>query len=327
MNLPPDQCPLCSKFEDSPNKAKCELDRGKLKYHIKCERCGAFFISQELCEDRDGLPKATEAKLCLLSQQARRGSDRSGVPLHLTWDNWKDFDLRSEPSATVYYDRVLRELESHCKYPGDGTSGLNVRASAARCGLPTHVMLKIVSQLQEAKLLNISNANRESYAVIFTIDGWQRIEKLVQHRDPSRRAFVAMWFDPSLNNAYKAIAKMLEAEGYQPPFRVDDPEHDRLPGSEHQKKIDDRILAEIRGCRFVIADFTGNRPSVYYEAGFAEGLGIDIVWCCRRSDLGALTLDTRQNSHILWDDETDLAEQLQAKIRRHGWSWVLSSSR
>lgn len=46
------------------------------------------------------------------------------------------------------------------------------------------------------------------------------------------------------------------------PIRVD-----RL---EHNDEIDNRIIQEIRECDFVIADLTYARPSVYYEAGFAE---------------------------------------------------------
>ncbi len=42
----------------------------------------------------------------------------------------------------------------------------------------------------------------------------------------------------------------------------------------------DRILARIRESRFVIADLTHNRGGVYYEAGFAEGLGIPVIYTC-----------------------------------------------
>jgi len=93
---------------------------------------------------------------------------------------------------------------------------------------------------------------------------------------------------------------------------------------ETQSKIDDRILAEIRACRFLIADFTGNRQAVYYEAGFAEGLSIPVLWCCRGQDddTKQLNFDTRQHEHIFWKDEADLASRLRDKIRRRGWSWV-----
>ena len=56
----------------------------------------------------------------------------------------------------------------------------------------------------------------------------------------------------------------------------------RIDEKEHTNKIDDEIIAEIRRSRFVVADFTqgkdGARGGVYYEAGFAHGLGIEVIF-------------------------------------------------
>ena len=57
---------------------------------------------------------------------------------------------------------------------------------------------------------------------------------------------------------------------------------------EHSGKIDDRIIAEIRTAGLVVADFTGSRGGVYYEAGFASGLGIPVIWSCREDHLDQL---------------------------------------
>lgn len=45
--------------------------------------------------------------------------------------------------------------------------------------------------------------------------------------------------------------------------------------------ITDRILSEIRLAQFIVADFTGQRGGVYFEAGFASGLGREVIWSCR----------------------------------------------
>lgn len=52
------------------------------------------------------------------------------------------------------------------------------------------------------------------------------------------------------------------------------------------------------------------RPGVYFEAGYALGLGIPVFWCVRSDDLANVHFDTRQYNHIVWENERQLAEQL-----------------
>jgi len=131
-----------------------------------------------------------------------------------------------------------------------------------------------------------------------------------------------MSFDPSMGDAYNlGIEPALLACGYQKPFRVDDVAHQAdADKPEFHTKIDDRIIAGIRQARFVVVDVTGARPAVYYEAGFADGLGTPVIWTCRKDDSEEMNFDTRQKEHILWKDPADLAAQLEMKIRARGWS-------
>ena len=46
------------------------------------------------------------------------------------------------------------------------------------------------------------------------------------------------------------------------------------------------------------SDFTGNRGGVYYEAGFAHGLGLPVIFMCRDGD--ELHFDVRQYNCIFW---------------------------
>ncbi|MBI1821764.1 MAG: hypothetical protein HY036_02910 [Nitrospirae bacterium] len=115
-----------------------------------------------------------------------------------------------------------------------------------------------------------------------------------------------MSFNPDLDNAYKnGIGKAITSIGYKP-LRVD--------LQEHNEKICDLIISEIRKSRFMVADFTGQKGGVYFEAGFALGLGIPVIWTCKKTDEAKLHFDTRQYNHILWNDETDLYEGLLQRI-------------
>lgn len=53
----------------------------------------------------------------------------------------------------------------------------------------------------------------------------------------------------------------------------------------HTDRIDDKILAEIRRSGLLVADFTGHRQGVYFEAGFALGLDVPVIWCCREDEI------------------------------------------
>jgi len=142
-----------------------------------------------------------------------------------------------------------------------------------------------------------------------TVDGYKRIEEQIANIDSSQ-AFVAMWFDDSMNDVFaEGIIPAIKDAGYQS-FRIDQ--------KEHNNKIDDEIIAEIRRSRFIVADFTqgtdGARGGVYYEAGFAHGLGLPVIFTCHRDSVESLHFDTNHYNHIVWDEPADLRDKLKNRI-------------
>lgn len=84
---------------------------------------------------------------------------------------------------------------------------------------------------------------------------------------------------------------------------------------EHGNKIDDEIIAEIRRSAFLVADFTGHRQNVYFETGFAIGLGLQVVWTCRKDEIEKLHFLIRQYNCLAWEDGAQLAEPLRLRIK------------
>src|SRR3989442_91739 len=50
----------------------------------------------------------------------------------------------------------------------------------------------------------------------------------------------------------------------------------------HNERIDQKIQKELQACHVMISDLTFARPSVYWEAGFVEGRGLQVVYTCRK---------------------------------------------
>ena len=158
----------------------------------------------------------------------------------------------------------------------------------------------------------------KSYNRRLTPEGVKRLEELGTKAVNSEQAFVAMWFDEPVDEAYeKGIEPAIRDAGYRP-LRIDK--------KEHNNKIDDEIIREIRRSRFVVCDFTCElvkhkgkltplpRGGIYYEAGFAKGLGIEVIWMCRADHIKHVHFDTRQFNHIRWETPEDLQRQLRNRI-------------
>ncbi len=64
----------------------------------------------------------------------------------------------------------------------------------------------------------------------------------------------------------------------------------------------------------MVADFTGQRNGVYFEAGFAYGLGRKVIWMCHEADKDTLHFDTRQFNHIMYTDLEQARRQLTDRI-------------
>ncbi|MDR1492974.1 MAG: nucleoside 2-deoxyribosyltransferase [Planctomycetaceae bacterium] len=138
--------------------------------------------------------------------------------------------------------------------------------------------------------------------------GWEHLRELKkQPAGNINQAFVAMWFNSDRTKFYDTIEEVCKETGYKA-LRID--------RKEHNDKIDDQILAEIRKSRILIADYTGNRGGVYFEAGFALGFGLPVIHLYGKQefDKNGPHFDTRQYNHIVYENENDLSEKLKNRI-------------
>ncbi|MCD4823722.1 MAG: hypothetical protein K8S55_03880 [Phycisphaerae bacterium] len=219
---------------------------------------------------------------------------------------WRVDVLLSEfPTATQIINRALLNLSHLVQHPMDNINPKPGNlAFLLFCPEPNLALqLKFMGQMGVIREINFTP---KAAAFNITPAGWKRIEELPKVGRESRQVFIAMWFDSKMDEFYeKGIQSAVKDAGY---------ECKRIDNVEHNNKICDEIVAEIRKSRFVISDFTGQRGGVYFEAGLAMGLGLPVIWLVQKDDVEKLHFDTRQYNHIVYESAEDLKQKLFNRI-------------
>lgn len=124
-------------------------------------------------------------------------------------------------------------------------------------------------------------------------------------RELRKTVFIAMSFASEMDSARESIMRAIEDKGYKA-IVIDE--------KEHNEQIVPQIFEEINKAEFVIADLTGHRNGVYYEAGFAKGLNKQVIFTCREDDFGNSHFDVKQINTIMWSNVWELENKLRKRI-------------
>lgn len=167
----------------------------------------------------------------------------------------------------------------------------------------------ITNYLKDTGLIDKSAFGLDgSFACELSSLGWQRVDELQKHQaKTSKTAFVAMSFAKGTEAIRDAIKKAIEECGFIP--RI-------MDEIEHNRQIVPEMLYEIRQARFVIAELTGHNNGAYYEAGYALGLGKEVIHVCSNGELGSkLHFDVKQINSVVWETEEDIKDKLVKRIK------------
>lgn len=92
----------------------------------------------------------------------------------------------------------------------------------------------------------------------------------------------------------------------------------------HNDGFLDEILALIRRSKFIIVDLTKEHGGFYFEAGFAKGLGIEVIFTCRKDYFDepkeglnkGLHFDVNHFNFLFWDlgNYSDVRRQLSLPV-------------
>jgi nucleoside 2-deoxyribosyltransferase len=87
---------------------------------------------------------------------------------------------------------------------------------------------------------------------------------------------------------------------------------------DSSQTINDAIISAIKSCKFCIADFSQQKDGVYFESGFAIGLGKPVIYTCDSDWFNKSHFDTNHFPHIIYESKPDLAAKLDNKIK----AWI-----
>ena len=299
MNQPNHRpCPIC-KLEQQHVRV---WDHGE-RLTVECARCGKFTITAtagRMAEKKTLGPK--------ISAWLRARSDAGADIPEVNSNTLRDIEA-ALPTYRVSEKQLLllRSFERRTEFPGQEITVTPEQDYPLAWASGENEFLYLLRALIERGLVRRTDGPsdlKDSFVFQFeiTATGWTFLDDHARPSVISDQAFVAMSFSPVLKSAWEAgIRPALTKAGFRP-YRVD--------VEPHIERIDTKIMTEIKNSRFIVADVTMQRQGVYFEAGYAFGLGLPVFWCVRSDDLPNVHFDTRQYNHVVWNDEAHLAEQL-----------------
>lgn len=233
---------------------------------------------------------------------------------------WVEVHRNSEPSAE---DRMLNFLRESIRDwdAGEERRGRNSDLKMAAGGCRTALDLaELANYAAERGWLGVRTESGFKPTRRVNLPARIYVEERTRELAQGRQGFVAMSFDPSLKCVFEqGIGPALEDAGYRS-LRIDQ--------TDFTGGVVDRIMAEIRKSKFVVADFTacwqctadqpckknGAPGGVYYEAGFAQGLDIPVFLTCRKSCAEAVHFDIDHINRLEWNTLEEFRCRLKRRI-------------
>ena len=155
---------------------------------------------------------------------------------------------------------------------------------------------------------------KEPTEISLSLLGWERYELERRGQFAGKDGFLALQFrEPDLDAFVKDVLKPAIEEDLG--CKLNDMRDVSKAGV-----IDNLMRVRIRDARFVIAELTHDNRGVYWEAGFAEGLGKPVVYICEKNkfEQDKPHFDTNHCTTVMWsaDDPEGFRRELIATIRR-----------
>lgn len=152
--------------------------------------------------------------------------------------------------------------------------------------------------------------------------GLERLDGIQKNlKNISKNVFVSMSFSDNTLLTREALREAITDAKFSPAF---------IDEIIHNKQIVPEMFRLIRECRFLILEISDPNYGAYYEAGYALGLGKEVIICCseevfyrkyetddekKHEKYLKPHFDIAQKQILLWKDYSDLRKKLAEWIK------------
>lgn len=154
-----------------------------------------------------------------------------------------------------------------------------------------------------------------------TSTGYEQLEKINTHNKNNKKVFVSMAFNDNTEATRAAIKKGIIEAKYDATL---------IDEIIHNKQIVPEMFRLIRESRLLVMDISEPNYGAYYEAGYAQGLGKEVIITCSEERFYKQYntkeekkyekylkphFDIAQKQILLWKDTDDLTKKLSEWIK------------
>ncbi len=292
MSELPENCFVCFR--------RCLMKRFDDAYQVECSVCGDYTIDGTLSASI----KLINRERAILSAKIRN-NNLNGRPVELHTGNYKEIiaEARYPRNPIEAIEQLILYLYRNTEQFGQS---LEIEPTRDYSIFYLNNPEEYLYIREKASELGLIDLGKTTVHQSLSLEGWKEAIELDSKSAKPHQAFVAMWFNNEMKNAWEnGFQQALTETGYQPV---------RIDNVEHNDDVNDRIIAEIRRSGLLVADFTENRGGVYYEAGFAHGLGLPVIYTCRKDHFDGVHFDTNHYNYIIWESVEELKDKLINRI-------------
>ena len=278
------KCPICNASAKVSTITRYVNEVGYLESLYTCPHCGSYILPNMSLLSVVFGPNDNLFFLCCYLFENREFHDEYN-PLRLDRNVLESISKIAPLTVEDKVEKLLTFINNHSSYFGE-----NVLLDS-----------EVIYSRSETELGNLMYELTEQGYIDdkFSTDGYPSASikikgiEYIKHKSTEERkdsCFVAMCFNEELNIVYdQCIVPACHEAGYEP-VRVD--------RENYNGDITDRIISQIRTTAFTIADMSGYRGGVYYEAGFARGLGKEVILTCTKEWFDG---DPKENKKVHFD--------------------------